>query len=43
MTAARDRLRRATAALESHRIPYAVIGGYAVAEWAGRGVHDRRR
>ncbi len=34
--AVRDRLRRASAALESHSIPYAVIGGNAVAEWIGR-------
>jgi Uncharacterised nucleotidyltransferase len=34
--AVRDRLRRASAALESHGIPYAVIGGNAVAEWVGR-------
>ena len=29
----RDRLRRATAALEAANIPYAVIGGNAVAAW----------
>lgn len=34
--AVRDRLRRATAALESNGIPYAVIDGNAVAEWVGR-------
>lgn len=34
--AVRDRLRRASVALESHGIPYAVIGGNAVAEWVGR-------
>jgi hypothetical protein len=34
--AVRDRLRRTSAALESHGIPYAVIGGNAVAEWVGR-------
>ena len=31
-----DRLRRSTAALESAGVPYAVIGGNAVAEWVGR-------
>ena len=29
----RDRLRRATAALETARVPYAVVGGNAVAAW----------
>ena len=29
----RDRLQRATAALESAGVPYAVIGGNAVAAW----------
>src|SRR4051812_3372484 len=29
----RDRLRRATAALEAEKIPYAVAGGNAVAAW----------
>jgi hypothetical protein len=32
----RDRLRRATAALESEGIPYAVIGGNAVAAWVSK-------
>ncbi len=32
----RDRLRRAVAALEGANVPYAVIGGNAVAEWVGR-------
>ncbi len=32
----RDRLRRATAALDGANVPYAVIGGNAVAEWVGR-------
>ncbi|MDA1013028.1 MAG: nucleotidyltransferase family protein [Planctomycetota bacterium] len=32
----RDRLKRAANALESGSIPYAVIGGNAVAEWVGR-------
>jgi Uncharacterised nucleotidyltransferase len=31
----RDRLLRATAALEAGQVPYAVIGGNAVAEWVG--------
>jgi hypothetical protein len=30
------RLRRATAALDAARIPYAVVGGNAVASWVGR-------
>ncbi len=34
--AVRDRLRRATAALEGAGIPYAVIGGNAVAAWVAR-------
>ncbi|MFO0960085.1 MAG: hypothetical protein U0800_22055 [Isosphaeraceae bacterium] len=29
----RNHLSRATAALDRHRIPYAVVGGYAVAAW----------
>ena len=32
----RDRLRRTVAALEGQNVPYAVIGGNAVAEWVGR-------
>ena len=32
----RQRLRRSTQALELAGIPYAVIGGNAVAEWVGR-------
>jgi hypothetical protein len=32
----RDRLRRASAALDAAKVPYAVIGGNAVAEWVGR-------
>jgi hypothetical protein len=32
----RDRLRRTVAALEGAKVPYAVIGGNAVAEWVGR-------
>lgn len=32
----RDRLRRATAALEAAGIPYAVVGGNAVASWVSR-------
>jgi hypothetical protein len=32
----RERLKRATGALEAARVPYAVIGGNAVAAWASR-------
>jgi hypothetical protein len=32
----RDRLRRASAALQNAGVPYAVVGGNAVAEWVGR-------
>src|SRR5260370_30241683 len=32
----RDRLRRATQTLEAARVPYAVIGGNAVAAWVSR-------
>lgn len=32
----RDRLRRTALALEAAGVPYAVIGGNAVAEWVGR-------
>jgi hypothetical protein len=32
----RDRLRRASAALDAAKVPYAVVGGNAVAEWVGR-------
>src|SRR5579872_5681441 len=32
----KDRLRRATKALDDARVPYAVVGGNAVAEWVGR-------
>lgn len=32
----RNRLRRAAAALERAGVPYAVVGGNAVAEWVGR-------
>lgn len=32
----KDRLRRATAALSKAGVPYAVIGGNAVAEWVGQ-------
>jgi len=31
----RERLRRATAALEQAQVPYAVVGGNAVAAWVG--------
>jgi hypothetical protein len=34
--AVRDRLRRAVAALEAANIPYAIVGGNAVAEWVAR-------
>ena len=32
----RDRLRRAVEALAAAKVPYAVVGGNAVAEWVGR-------
>src|SRR6266404_5971225 len=32
----KERLRRATAALGAAGVPYAVVGGNAVAEWVGR-------
>ena len=32
----RERLRRAIAALTAAGVPYAVVGGNAVAEWVGR-------
>src|SRR5216684_7182387 len=32
----KDRLRRATRALDAASVPYAVAGGNAVAEWVGR-------
>lgn len=32
----RDRLRRATATLEAAGVPYAVVGGNAVATWVAR-------
>src|SRR5437868_7783869 len=32
----KERLRRATRALDAAGIPYAVVGGNAVAEWVGR-------
>ncbi|AWM37158.1 hypothetical protein GobsT_49080 [Gemmata obscuriglobus] len=32
----RDRLRRAVGALDGASVPYAVVGGNAVAEWVGR-------
>src|SRR5882672_4278142 len=32
----KERLRRATKALDDARVPYAVVGGNAVAEWVGR-------
>jgi hypothetical protein len=32
----KERLRRATRALDAARVPYAVVGGNAVAEWVAR-------
>ena len=32
----KERLRRATRALDAAAVPYAVVGGNAVAEWVGR-------
>src|ERR1700704_5094961 len=32
----KERLRRATKALDDAGVPYAVVGGNAVAEWVGR-------
>src|ERR1700682_687219 len=32
----KERLRRATKALDAAGVPYAVVGGNAVAEWVGR-------
>src|SRR3954462_7653553 len=39
----KERLRRATKALDDARIPYAVAGGNAVAEWVGRVDEDAVR
>lgn len=39
----KERLRRATQALDAARIPYAVVGGNAVAEWVGRVDEDAVR
>jgi hypothetical protein len=39
----KERLKRSTAALERAGIPYAVIGGNAVAEWVGRVDEDAVR
>ena len=39
----KERLRRATRALDAAGIPYAVIGGNAVAEWVGRVDEDAVR
>jgi len=36
MEKVRQRLLRATAALESAGVPYAVVGGHAVAAWVSR-------
>lgn len=39
----RERLARSTAALEKAGVPYAVVGGNAVAEWVGRVDEDAVR
>ena len=39
----KERLRRATRALDAAGVPYAVIGGNAVAEWVGRVDEDAVR
>src|SRR5580704_6010635 len=39
----KERLRRATRALEDAKVPYAVIGGNAVAEWVARVDEDAVR
>ena len=39
----KERLRRATRALDSAGVPYAVAGGNAVAEWVGRVDEDAVR
>ena len=38
-----ERLKRSTAALEKAGVPYAVVGGNAVAEWVGRVDEDAVR
>jgi hypothetical protein len=39
----KERLKRSTAALEAAGVPYAVVGGNAVAEWVGRVDEDAVR
>jgi hypothetical protein len=39
----KERLRRATHALDAAGVPYAVVGGNAVAEWVGRADEDAVR
>jgi hypothetical protein len=39
----KERLRRATRALDAAKVPYAVVGGNAVAEWVGRVDEDAVR
>lgn len=39
----KERLRRATRALDAANVPYAVVGGNAVAEWVGRVDEDAVR
>src|SRR5450755_1487023 len=39
----KERLRRATKALDNARVPYAVVGGNAVAEWVARVDEDAVR
>src|SRR5882724_2051381 len=39
----KERLKRSTAALEQAGVPYAVVGGNAVAEWVGRVDEDAVR
>src|SRR5580704_6509678 len=39
----KERLRRATKALDDARVPYAVVGGNAVAEWVARVDEDATR
>src|SRR6187549_3460703 len=39
----KERLKRSTSALEKAGVPYAVVGGNAVAEWVGRVDEDAVR
>ena len=39
----KERLRRATKALDDAGVPYAVVGGNAIAEWVARGDEDAVR